>query len=85
MVTNYSSVLNCLACPFIYKHVVYSYLVSALMYFLSIEVCQIVEDNYPAGSQDSSFSVDSEGNVVISYGGTTGSDGKTRYLSYYCQ
>lgn len=50
------------------------------MYYSSLQVCQIVGNNLPAGSEDSSFSVDSEGNVVISYGGTKGSDQKTRYL-----
>ena len=46
------------------------------------QVCQITTaDGYPAGSKDTSFDVDSVGNVVILYGGITGPDDHTRYLT----
>ena len=48
----------------------------------SVEVCQVIgSDGYPAGSKDTSFSVDSSGNVVISYRGMkdTATPPYTRY------
>ena len=45
----------------------------------SVQVCQVADTNgYAAGSEDTSFSVDSSGNVVISYGSIKGSDGHIR-------
>ena len=50
------------------------------MFVPCVQVCQLAgSDGYPAGSKDTSFSVDSSGNVVISYGGITDSSGHTRY------
>ena len=51
------------------------------MYFVSIQVCQIASltgKAYIAGTKDSTFSVDSEGNVVILYGGSKDSSDYTR-------
>ena len=46
------------------------------------QVCQTANtDGYPAGSKNTSFDVDSVGNVVISYGAITGPDDHTRYLT----
>ena len=46
----------------------------------SVQVCQKKDTNrLPAGSNDTSFSVDSSGNVVISYGAIKDISGYTRY------
>ena len=47
-----------------------------------VQVCQVAYAHHigsPAGSKDTSFAVDSSGNVVISYGAIMDSTGYTRY------
>ena len=46
------------------------------------QVCQIAGvEVFPAGSKNTSFDVDSVGNVVISYGAITDPGDYTRYLT----
>ncbi|KAL9966645.1 hypothetical protein ACROYT_G024754 [Oculina patagonica] len=46
---------------------------------MMFQVCQVVPGGgYPVGSQNTSFSVDSDGNVVISYGSIIGPDDYAR-------
>ena len=50
--------------------------------FILPQSCQrTYVENYPAGTANTSFSVDSEGNVVITYGPSKGSDNLWRYFA----
>ena len=52
----------------------------AFVFFPFCQSCQILYSSQnPAGTEDTTFSVDSEGNVVIKYGEIKGSDNKLRY------
>ena len=50
------------------------------MYNYLVQVCQVMNPNANAGTDDTTFSVNSEGNVVIAYGGYK-KEGYTRYCS----
>lgn len=53
-------------------------LISLILFF--VQVCQVAGvEGLPAGSKHTSFSVDSSGNVVTSYGIIMGPDSYARY------
>ena len=58
---------------------------SLVLYFSFVsQSCQITNDaQYPAGTKETTFSVDSEGNVVITYGKST-SGSSERYDTQKC-
>ena len=50
--------------------------------FILPQSCQIVgASEFPAGTENATFSVDSEDNVVITYGASKGSDNLWRYFA----
>ena len=53
--------------------------------FILPQSCQrTYAENYPAGTANTTFSVDSEGNVVITYGASKGPDNLWRYFATLC-
>ena len=53
-----------------------------LIIFILPQSCQrTLEENFPAGTADTTFSVDSEDNVVITYGASKGPDNLWRYFA----
>ena len=56
--------------------------IEILIIFILPQSCQrTYTENYPAGTADTTFSVDSEGNVVITYGASKNPDNLWRYFA----